>query len=142
MVNDLAARLDALVGDWLTLPDLAETLGLDLGKVRRLLQDRHLVGVKRGERAVFQVPAAFVIDAADQPPGTGLAGAKASGGQTGKAVLGTLRGTVVVLSDAGFGDAEILEWLFTPDDSLGGTPVGSLLAGRRAEVRRLAQAQL
>lgn len=141
-MNDSVARLDPLVDEWLTLPDLAGVLGLDLGKVRRLLQDRHLVGVKRGERTIFQVPARFVVDAANQPPGTGLAGAKASGGTTGKAVLGTLRGTVVLLSDAGFTDAEVIEWLFTPDEALGATPVDALIAGRRAEVRRQAQAQL
>ena len=33
--------------DWLTLPDLVEVLGEPLGRVRRLLDDRALVGSKR-----------------------------------------------------------------------------------------------
>ena len=111
--------LDGLVDEWLTLPDVAERLGLDVGKVRRLLQDRCLVGVRRGERKVMSIPAALLRDG--QP-------------------LTELRGTLTVLSDSGFGDADALHWLFTPDDSLPGTPVDALRAGRKTEIRRRAQA--
>ena len=72
---------DALVSQWLTLPDVAEQLGLDLGKVRRLLQEGYFVGVRRGDRNVFAVPAAFLR-------GTG-------------APLSELRGTLNVLRDSG-----------------------------------------
>jgi hypothetical protein len=112
-------HLDELVGEWLTLPDVAERLGLDVGKVRRLIQDRYLVAVRRGERNVLSVPAALLRD--DQP-------------------LPELRGTLTVLFDAGFRDAEALGWLFTPDESLPGTPVDALRAGRKTEIRRRAQA--
>ena len=111
--------LDTLVSEWLTLPDLAELLGLDVGKVRRLLQDGALVGVRRGERNVFAVPAAFVADGAPLPE---------------------LRGTLTVLRDSGYDDESAVRWLFTPDDSLPGTPVDALRAGRKTEVRRRAQA--
>jgi hypothetical protein len=111
--------LDALVGDWLTLPDAAELLGLDVGKVRRLLQDRNLVAVRRGERNVLSVPAALVVDGAPLPE---------------------LRGTLTVLADSGYDDEAAVRWLFTPDDSLPGTPVDALRAGRKTEVRRRAQA--
>jgi hypothetical protein len=111
--------LDELVGEWLTLPDVAERLGLDVGRVRRLLQDRCLVAVRRGERNVLSVPAALLHD--DQP-------------------LPELRGTLTVLGDAGFDDGEALRWLFTPDDSLAGTPVDALRTGRKTEIRRRAQA--
>ncbi len=33
-----------------------------------------------------------------------------------------------------------LRWLFTPDDSLPGTPIDALRGGRKTEVRRRAQA--
>ena len=33
-----------------------------------------------------------------------------------------------------------MRWLFTPDDSLPGTPADALRAGRKTEVRRRAQA--
>ena len=51
-----------------------------------------------------------------------------------------LRGTLSVLGDAGFSDAEAIRWLFTPDPTLPGSPVEALWAGRRAEIRRRAQA--
>lgn len=111
--------LDEIVGEWLTLPDVAERLGLDVGKVRRLIQDGFLLAVRRGERNVLSVPAALLHD--DQP-------------------LPELPGTLTVLSDAGFADAEALHWLFTPDDSLPGTPIEALRAGRKTEIRRRAQA--
>lgn len=115
-VNDL----DQLVGAWLTLPDVADRLGIDVGKVRRLVQDRVLVAVRRGDPKVLSVPEALLMDG--QP-------------------LLELRGTLTVLADCGFDDAAALEWLFTPDDSLpGGTPVQALRAGHKTEIRRRAQA--
>jgi hypothetical protein len=111
--------LDALVGDWLTVPDVAERLGLDAGKVRRLLQDRYLVAVRRGERNILSVPAALIVDGAALPE---------------------LRGTLTVLADSGYDDEAAIRWLFSPDDSLPGTPVDALRGGRKTEVRRRAQA--
>jgi hypothetical protein len=118
--------LDALVGEWLTLPDLAETLDIEVGKARGLVRDRYVVGIKRGPNNAFQVPAKFVLPEVDGRPG----------------VIPTLRGTVIVLSDAGFTEEEILEWLFTPNDELGELPVDALINGKRAAVRRVAQTQL
>ncbi len=118
-VNDRVDELDALVDGWLTLPDAAEHLGIDVGRVRRLLQDRFLVGVRRGERNVLQIPAALLAEGAPVPE---------------------LRGTLIVLADAGFSDPEAVRWLFTPDDTLPGTPLDALRAGRKTEVRRRAQA--
>jgi hypothetical protein len=112
-------ELDRLVTSWLPLPDVAEVLGLDVGRVRRLLQDRVLVAVRRGERGVLSVPAELVSDGV---------------------LLPDLKGTLTVLSDSGFSDEESLRWLFTPDDTLPGTPVSNLRSGRKTEVRRRAQA--
>ena len=64
---DSPESLDSLVAEWLTLPDVAERLGLDVGKVRRLLQDRCLVATRRGERNVLSVPAALIVDGAPLP---------------------------------------------------------------------------
>jgi hypothetical protein len=136
-VNDTRdTALDPLVGEWLTLPDVAEALGLELGKVRRLVADRHLVGVKRGEGRTFQVPAAFLVPAAAGEPADAGPAAATEGAHE---VLGTLRGTVLVLADSGFSDEEILRWLFEVEPSLGEAPVEALRAGRRAAVRRVAQ---
>lgn len=136
-MTDIAA-LDALVDDWLTVPDVAEKLEIDAGKVRRSLQEGRLVGVRRGEPKVLSIPAAFLVPghlanpaapsrAADLPPWT---------------ILAALQGTLTVLRDAGFGDDEAIVWLFTPDDSLGGSPLDALRDGRKTEVRRRAQAEL
>ena len=111
--------LDALVGTWLALPDVAERLGVEVGKVRRLIQDRNLVALRVGERGVLGVPEALLTDGA---------------------VLPELRGTLTVLADGGFSDAEAVRWLFTPDESLPGTPVEALRGGRKTEIRRRAQA--
>jgi hypothetical protein len=112
-------EFDRLVESWLTLPDVAERLGTDVGKVRRLLQDRLLLGVRRGDRRILSVPEELI-----------------AGGE----LLPDLRGTLTVLADSGYTDEEALRWLFTPDESLPGTPVQNLRAGRKTEVRRRAQA--
>lgn len=111
--------LDALVPEWLTVPDLADVLGIDAAQVRRMIEVRELIGVKRTDRTIFQVPAGFV-----------------SGG----AVVKNLKGTLTVLSDAGFTDAEAIAWLFTDDDTLPGSPVEALRRGAKTEIRRRAQA--
>jgi hypothetical protein len=124
-VNDTVREpsLDDLVSTWLTLPDVAERLGIEIGRVRGLVASRHLIGVRRGERTTFQVPQDFLVESED-----------------GAEVLETLRGTLTLLGDAGFADDEALRWLFTGQESLGTTPVAAMRAGRRAEVRRIAQA--
>jgi excisionase family DNA binding protein len=114
-VNDL----DMLVPSWLTIPEVAERLGVDVTRVRRLVQDRYLVAVRRGERNVLSVPEALL-------PGDEL--------------MPDLPGTLTVLADSGFDAEESLRWLLTPDDSLPGTPVEALRTGRKTEVRRRAQA--
>ncbi len=116
-------RLAELVPDdaWLTVPDIVERLDSDVQKVRRMLDERLLVGVRRSSAAgrpkVLQVPARLV----EPEP------------------LVSLPGTLTVLFDAGFSDAEALRWLFTPDEALGTSPVEALRANRIAPVRRVAQ---
>ena len=112
-------ELDALVGDWLTVPDLMEALGAELREVHRLLDQRQIVAVKRGENKAVSVPAAFLED--------------------GK-IVDALTGTITVLGDAGYTDAEMIAWLFTADETLPGTPMQALREGRKTEIRRRAQA--
>lgn len=110
---------EQVVAEWLTVPDLAEELGLSLRQARELIADRELIATRIGERNVVAVPAAFVQD-----------------GQ----IIPTLMGTVTVLSDAGFSDDEAIRWLCTPDETLpiAGAPIDMLRAGRKAEVRKRA----
>jgi hypothetical protein len=111
--------LEQLVGEWLTVPDLGERLGLRLSDVRQLLVDRQLLGVRIGPRNVMSVPSKFVNEAGPLPE---------------------LPGTFTVLRDGRMTDAEILRWLFTPDATLpvDGAPIDALLAGFKTEVRRRA----
>jgi excisionase family DNA binding protein len=113
--------LESLVGEWLTVPDVAERLGIPLSQVRQLIADREVLSVRVGERRVVGVPAKF-FDADGVRP--------------------ELRGTFTVLSDGGMTDDEILRWLFTPDDTLPveGAPIDALRAGHKTEIRRRAQA--
>lgn len=102
---------------WLTIPELVERLGLSPGKIHRLIEDRQLLAVRRG--GVLVVPEAFLRDA--EP-------------------VSELRGTLVLLADSGFTDDEAMRWLLEPDSALDATPIDALRAGRKAEVRRVAQA--
>ena len=111
---------EELVDAWLPLPDIAERSGLGISKVRRHLEDRALIGVRRGDRDVFQVPELF-LDADSMP-------------------LKHLRGTLTTLLDAGLDEEAAIVWLFTPDESLPGRPIDLLQAGNTGEVRRRAQA--
>ena len=108
-----------LVPSWLTLPDLAERLSLDITRARQLVRDRQVLAVRRGENNVLMVPEVFVQD-----------------GQ----ILKGLPGTLTLLNDGRYTDDEALGWLFTPDDTLPGSPVEALVANRGTEVRRRAQA--
>lgn len=102
---------------WLTIPDLTETLGLKVSQVRRLIEDRALLALRVD--GVWRVPAQFIEN--DEP-------------------VGDLRGTLIVLADSGFTDEEAMAWLLTEEDSLATTPIDALRSGRKAEVRRVAQA--
>ena len=102
---------------WLTVPDLTELLGIKVSQVRRLIEDRALLALKID--GVWKVPAAFIV--ANEP-------------------MSELRGTLVVLGDSGFSDDEAMDWLLNVEDSLGVAPIDALRAGRKAEVRRVAQA--
>ncbi|MFF3766824.1 Rv2175c family DNA-binding protein [Streptomyces sp. NPDC001922] len=118
-MTEIDTKTDALVSSWLTLPDIAERLGVEVTRVRQLVKEGQLIAVRRGENRVLQVPADFIGD--------------------GRVVKG-LAGTLTLLKDDGFTDEEMLEWLFTPDPTLPGTPAQALRENRGTEVKRRAQA--
>lgn len=119
LVKDQDTDLETLVGQWLTVPDLAERLELPMSTVRQLIDDREVLAARIGERRVIAVPEKFLDD---------------------EGVMPALKGTFTVLGDGGMNDTEILTWLFTPDASLPveGAPIDSLRGGFKAEVRRRA----
>jgi excisionase family DNA binding protein len=102
---------------WLPVSEVSDLLGVSAGKVRRLVQERALIGLRRGKE--FCIPQELLRDGAPLPE---------------------LQGTLMVLADAGFTDDEALRWLFT-DDDFPGAPIDALRSGvGKAEVRRRAQA--
>jgi Rv2175c C-terminal domain of unknown function len=117
-VAQIDPATDALVGEWLSLPEVADLLGIPAGRVKQLLRDRKLLAVTRPE-GTLAVPAAFLA---------------------GNQILKGLCGTLTLLRDCGFDELEALRWLFTADDSLPGTPIGALGSRRGTEVNRRAQA--
>ena len=118
LVAQIDPTTDTLVGEWLSLPDVAGLLGIPAGRVKQLLRDRKLLAVTRPEGALA-VPAAFL---------------------DGHHVVKGLCGTLTLLFDCGFDELEALRWLFTADDSLPGTPIDAIVKHRGTEVNRRAQA--
>ncbi|MBB4930847.1 hypothetical protein F4561_001667 [Lipingzhangella halophila] len=109
--------IDALVGGWLPIRDAAKALNVSPNRIKQLIRDHKLLGVRR--QGELSIPAAFIV--------------------SGDVVKG-LPGTLTVLADCGFTTEEALRWLFTPDDTLPGAPIEAILANRGTEVRRRAQA--
>lgn len=118
-VSAIPAAPDVLAPDveMTPLPDVAERLGLVVTRVHQLIRDGHLLAMRRD--GILVVPAAFLTETA---------------------VVKGLGGTITLLRDNGYNEDEILTWLFTPDDSLPGTPIEALRGDRGREVKRRAQA--
>lgn len=117
-VTQIDVATDALVGEWLSIPQVAERLDLSVSRVKQLLRDHKLLAVNRPD-GTRSVPAPFI---------------------DGDQVVKGLSGTLTVLFDCGFDAEDALRWLFTADDTLPGTPVQALYARRGTEVNRRAQA--
>ena len=105
--------------EWLTIPDLMDVLNISQSNVRRLIEDNVLAAARID--GVLKVPAVFIEEG--EP-------------------MHQLQGTIVLLRDCGFDGDELVDWLISPEESLGVSPVDALKAGRKAEVRRIAQALL
>jgi hypothetical protein len=102
--------------EWLTMPEVAERLGIPVNRVHQLVRERSLIAVR--ENGVLRVPADFISE---------------------DGVVKHLPG-VLMLYDNGYNDAEALRWLYTSDESLPGTPAQALRGNRATEVKRRAQA--
>ena len=101
--------------EWLTVPDLVDALGISQSQGRRLIEDKHLVAVRR--EGVLVVPSSFIRE---------------------REIVSEIHGTVTVLCDLRFTDEEIVRWLVDVDETLSAKPIDALRAGRKSEVRRVA----
>ena len=115
MTNENIAQTFALVGDWVTIPEIAQALDLKVTRVHNLISDGTLIALRDPETNVRKVPALFL---------------------NGSRVLESLKGTLAVLKDS----EEAIVWLYTSDESLPGRPIDALIDGRKTEIRRRAQA--
>jgi hypothetical protein len=102
---------------WLTLPEVAEQLELPVNKVHQLIRDGALLALRR--EGAPRVPVELVAN---------------------RTVLKHLPGVITLLRDAGYNDEEALRWLYSPDDTLPGTPAAALGGAGATEVKRRAQA--
>ena len=105
------------VTDWLTFSQVADMLGVSTGRVSRLVEENQLIAVKRDRE--FMVPAHLIQNG--QP-------------------LPSIRGTIIVLTDAGLSLDEAVDWIYSESADLQATPISQLLLGHKAPVRRAAQA--
>ena len=118
-MTDAASDLETLVGEWLSIPELGDAIGLTQRQARRLVDDKVVLAHRVGPNNALCVPAAFVED---------------------DHLLTGIEGTITVLLDARLSPDEALEWLFTVDPTLPieGSPMTMLQAHRKAEVRKRA----
>ncbi|WP_040795373.1 Rv2175c family DNA-binding protein [Nocardia higoensis] len=103
----------------LSVPEVAERLGIVVTRVHQMLREHQLLAVRRD--GVPGVPEIF-FDASGQ-------------------VVKMLPGLITVMRDAKYTDEEILEWIFTDDPSLPGKPVDALHGPLAREVVRRAAAE-
>jgi hypothetical protein len=103
--------------DWITLPDLAERLEVPVTKVHQMIREGALLAVRRD--GVLRIPVELAAS---------------------RHVIKHLPGVLTLLRDAGFTDQEALHWLYSPDDTLPGTPASALAGHGATEVKRRAQA--
>ena len=101
----------------LSLREVAGRLSQPVTRAQQAVRDGQLIALRRAGELV--VPAVFL---------------------TADAVVKGLPGTLTVLADSGFSPTQMLQWLFTSDESLPGTPIEALRHGRGREVKRRAQA--
>lgn len=102
---------------WLTLPEVAERLGVGVSRIHQLRRDRQLLALRRNDG--WRVPERFLDDGV---------------------VVKHLPGVLTLLADGGFSDEEAVEWLFAEQPALPGTPIQALQDNRATEVKRRAQA--
>ncbi|CAM3634486.1 Rv2175c family DNA-binding protein [Nocardioides marinus] len=109
--------LSALVEEWLEWSEVADQLGVSVGKVRTMIREHQLAAAVPWERAGQRVPALFLQD--------------------GEPVKG-LPGLITMMHDNGYDDREIIAWIFL-DADLPGRPIDALRENRGSEVKRRAQ---
>ncbi len=118
--NDPVDQGSIDIPHWLSYPNAADLLGVRLRDIRSMVADSRLVSVRRGDNNAHAISSDQFVkkDGAFVP-------------------LPSLRGTLIMLSDAGYSSDEAFEWLGRENDELGSTPMSALRQGRASAVRRV-----
>lgn len=103
----------------LSVPEVADRLGILVTRVHQMLREHQLLAVRRD--GVAGVPEIFLDKNGE--------------------VVKFLPGLITVMRDAKYTDEEILEWIFTDDETLPGKPVEALHGQLAREVVRRAAAE-
>jgi hypothetical protein len=111
--------LAELVDEWIDWGQASELLGISVSKVRQLIREHQLAAAVPVAGEGQKLPAALIQD--------GL-------------VVKGIPGVLTVLHDGGYDDREALIWLFTPDETIPGSPMDALRENRGTEIKRRAQA--
>jgi hypothetical protein len=111
--------LAELVDEWIDWGQASELLGISVSKVRQLIREHQLAAAVPFPGEGQKLPAALIQD--------GL-------------VVKGIPGVLTVLHDGGYDDREALTWLFTPDETIPGSPMDALRENRGTEIKRRAQA--
>ncbi|MFT4245071.1 MAG: Rv2175c family DNA-binding protein [Micrococcaceae bacterium] len=119
MVNEKNSEIENKVDSWVAIGEVAEQIGTSVPRIKALVDRKALLGIRLGNPPIFSIPAKFIKD--------------------GKP-LENLKGTLLLLNDAGFSDEEALIWLFTEESSLEAKPIDVLYDGTfKTQVRRVIQ---
>ena len=98
-------ELSELITEWIDWAAAGELLGVSATRVRVLIKEHQLAAVVPVAGEGVKLPAELIMD-----------------GEIVKGVPGLL----TMLHDGRYDDAEILRWLFTPDDTLPERPIDAL----------------
>lgn len=104
--------------EFVPLTDIAARMGLPVSRVQQMIRDGKGLAIRRDR--ILGVPRSLLDDDYE--------------------FIKHLSGVVTVLRDGGFGESEILAWLYRPDEYLGATPISILHSQLAREVVRRAQA--
>lgn len=104
---------------WLTLPEVSDRLDISQREVRSLIRDNRLLASK-GEGGTL------VVDARQLTEKNGAV-----------VPLPAMRGTLIMLRDAGYSSDEAQQWLLREEPELAESPMQALLDGKVHAVRRV-----
>lgn len=119
-VSPLPVCEDVLSPDeeFVPLTDIAAHLGLPVSRVHQMIRDGKGLAIRRDR--IVGVPRALLDDNFE--------------------FIKHLSGVITVLRDGGFGDSEILAWIYRPDEVLEAAPITVLHSQLARDVVRRAQA--